>query len=138
MVEEFGTSELVGPLALTRPPAFILPDGWPREPSSEAKAEIRGLLEEAERRATAILREQRQDLEWTARVLIARETLERAELDNVLAESRRARDRRPERSPAIARSGRRGAEQWPLRVPATPSLGWPRVFPGRRGSMRRS
>lgn len=34
MVEEFGISELVGPLAQTRPPAFILPDGWPREPSS--------------------------------------------------------------------------------------------------------
>ena len=107
MVEEFGTSELVGPLALTRPPAFILLDGWPREPSSEAKAEIRGLLEEAERRTTAI-REQHQDLEWTARVLIGRETLDRAELDNVLAESRRAQDRRPETSQAIARSGRRG------------------------------
>ncbi|HUP33221.1 MAG TPA: ATP-dependent zinc metalloprotease FtsH [Gaiellaceae bacterium] len=94
MVEEFGMSERVGPVALARPPLFLPLDGGRDEPSPEVRAEIRRVLEEADHRATAILGERREDLDRLARLLVDRETLERAELDEALAEPRRCGERR--------------------------------------------
>jgi cell division protease FtsH len=90
MVEEFGMSDAVGPLALVRPPAFLVLDGARAEPAPEVKAEIRRLLEEAEDRARAILEGQRDALDRVAHLLIERETLERAELEAALGERRPA------------------------------------------------
>jgi cell division protease FtsH len=101
MVEEFGMSVEVGPVALVPPPLFLRIDRGRDELSPEVRSEIRRLLEEADRRAATILEERRADLERLAGLLIERETLERAELDAALAEPRRDR---AERTPAGRRA----------------------------------
>jgi cell division protease FtsH len=93
MVEEFGMSEVVGPLAIARAPLFFPLDiGGPREPTAEVKAEIRRLLDEAEGRAMAILSERSHVLGRIARLLIERETLERSELEEALSAARHEAD----------------------------------------------
>ncbi len=90
MVEEFGMSELVGPISLARPNLF-LPTETPREIVSSAVAaqadtEVRRLVEEAEKRAFSILSARRAELDRVAHVLLERETLEAAELQVALVE----------------------------------------------------
>jgi cell division protease FtsH len=85
MIEEFGMGEEVGPVALVRPALFHPLEADRPAPSPEVRRAIRRLLEEAERRAASILEERRGDLERVARLLIERETLERADLDAALA-----------------------------------------------------
>ncbi len=101
MIEEFGMSEAVGPLALTRPPMFLPLDGAGWEPSRETKREIRRLLEEAESRSTAILRERRADLDRLAALLIERETLDRTELEAALVAGGRDEPSRHEDAPRV-------------------------------------
>ena len=90
MVEEFGMSERIGPVALTRPGLFLPGVAGRAEPLSphvadEADAEVRRLLEVAEERAVTILTKRRAELDRLAHVLLERETLERAELESELA-----------------------------------------------------
>jgi cell division protease FtsH len=115
MVEEFGMSERVGPVTLARPSLF-LPTETARAESlssqvaADADAEIRRFIEEAEKRAVAILTERRGDLDRLARLLLERETLERTELEAAITERpevrtptrQRAGGRRPRRPKAIA------------------------------------
>jgi cell division protease FtsH len=111
MVEQFGMSEKIGPLTLSRPSVF-LDDGLQLEPRSplvagEVDLEVRRLLELAESRAEALLRARAGDLPYLAKLLLERETLEgdelRAELE--LANGSRA-DARP-RAGTLAGHGSR-------------------------------
>ena len=90
MVEEFGMSERVGPLALSRPGLFLQVDGGRSEAlspelASEADAEAKRILEAAEERAERILAERRGELDRLARLLLEQETLEGGELRQALA-----------------------------------------------------
>ena len=95
MVEEFGMSEKVGPVALTRPGAVFLgadgmrSDSLSPEVAAAVDAEVRRLVETGERRATEILGGERDALDRLARVLLEREELDgtelRAELDRLPA-----------------------------------------------------
>jgi cell division protease FtsH len=91
MVEEFGMSERIGPVALVRPGLFLGGDGLRGEPVSpaiaaEADAEVRRIVEEAEARAEQVLSERRDALERVAPVLLEREELDADELRALLAE----------------------------------------------------
>jgi cell division protease FtsH len=90
MVEEFGMSDAVGPLALRRPGPFLPVEIGRSEQVSERTVEdadtaVRKLLEEAQKRAERILTERRADLDRIARLLLERETLEGEELKAALA-----------------------------------------------------
>ena len=87
MVEEFGMSERVGPVALARTGLYLPVDGRPVDLISpeEAGGEIKRLLEAAERRAESILADRRPQLERLAQLLLERETLEASELQAALA-----------------------------------------------------
>jgi cell division protease FtsH len=90
MVEEFGMSERVGPVALSRPSLFLGTETMRTETISpqvaaEADAETRRFVEEAEARALTILADRRDDLERLSGLLLERETLERPELEDALA-----------------------------------------------------
>ena len=90
MVEEFGMSAKVGPLALSRPGLFLPVDGGRPEPVSpelaaEADAEVKRLVETAEKRAEDLLGEWRDHLDELASLLLERETLEGAELRDAIA-----------------------------------------------------
>ncbi len=90
MVEEFGMSEVVGPVSLTRHALFLPLEGLRTEALSEqvaaeADAEVKRLLEDAEQRAEAIVTKRRDDLDRLAHLLLEHETLEGAELVDALA-----------------------------------------------------
>jgi cell division protease FtsH len=90
MVEEFGMSELVGPVALRRAGLFLPGDAARGEAVSaavaaDADAEARRLLDEAEARARRILDDRRGDLERLARLLLERESLEHDEMEAALS-----------------------------------------------------
>jgi cell division protease FtsH len=92
MVEEFGMSERVGPVALSRPSLFLPTEFGPAEHRSprvaaQADAETRRMVEEAEERAASMLAERRADLTRLQRLLLERETLEGTELAAALAEA---------------------------------------------------
>ncbi len=92
MVEEFGMSEQIGPVALARGPLFLPTDGGRPEILSPelaamVDAEVRRLLEAAEERAARTLAERRSDLDGLAQLLLERETLEGEELKAALAAS---------------------------------------------------
>jgi cell division protease FtsH len=85
MVEEFGMSDQVGPIALAQPGLFLPGDG--RHPellspelSSTVDTEVKRLLEQAEQRAQKLLAERRETLTELAKLLLDRETLEGQEL----------------------------------------------------------
>jgi cell division protease FtsH len=89
MVEQFGMSERIGPVALSRPSGFFLDqDGWGDGQrmgfAAEADEEVRRLLRQADERAEEILRARRDPLERLARLLLERETLEGSELREAL------------------------------------------------------
>lgn len=89
MVEEFGMSDRIGPVTLAQPSLYLRGATERREAVSQevaaaADAEIRQLVEHAEARATDILHERRSDLDKVARILLDRETLERADLEAAL------------------------------------------------------
>ncbi len=94
MVEEFGMSEKVGPLALSRPGLFLPVDGGRPETlspelASRVDGEVRAFLEAAEQRAEGVLSERREELDELARLLLERETLEGGELREALARAER-------------------------------------------------
>ncbi|MGZ6638352.1 MAG: ATP-dependent zinc metalloprotease FtsH [Solirubrobacteraceae bacterium] len=89
MVEEFGMSDQVGPVALTQASLFLTGDGRYSEPlsphlSSTVDAEVKRLLEYAEQRAQELLAERRGTLVELAKLLLEKETLEGQELRTAL------------------------------------------------------
>jgi cell division protease FtsH len=93
MVEEFGMSAVVGPVTLAEPSLFLRGLSERREAVSPevaaaADAEIHRLIEAADERAAEILQARRADLHTVARVLLERETLERADLEVALRQAR--------------------------------------------------
>jgi cell division protease FtsH len=89
MVEEFGMSEAVGPVALRRPGLFLQVEVGRSEQVSErtvedADAAVRALLEQAQTRAERVLTERRSDLDRVAVLLLEHETLEGDELRSAL------------------------------------------------------
>ncbi|MBZ5677991.1 MAG: cell division protein FtsH, partial [Acidobacteriia bacterium] len=93
MVTRFGMSDALGPLTYGRPMAaqFLKsPFDMEERNYSERTAEriddeSRRIVDEIRKRVTDILSKQREPLERISRELIRKETLERAELDNLLA-----------------------------------------------------
>ncbi|MGZ4302509.1 MAG: ATP-dependent zinc metalloprotease FtsH [Gaiellaceae bacterium] len=90
MVEEFGMSDIVGPVTLARPSLFLPTETGRAESlssqvASDADTEIRRFIEEAEERAVTILTARRRDLDRLARLLLERETLERSELEAAIS-----------------------------------------------------
>ena len=95
MVEEFGMSDQVGPVALAQPGIFLPGDGRHPEPlspelSSTVDTEVKRLLEQAEQRAQKLLDERREKLAALAQLLLEKETLEGQELRAALAAARPA------------------------------------------------
>jgi cell division protease FtsH len=89
MVEEFGMSDQVGPVALTQASLLLPGDGRYSEPlspqlSSAVDAEVKRLLEHAEQRAQELLAERRGTLVELAKLLLEKETLEGQELRTAL------------------------------------------------------
>ena len=89
MVCELGMSERIGPLSLRMSPARLEADGgvsvpWSSEIASAADAEIQILVREAERVARKLLERRRETLDRVAVRLIEDETLEGAELEELL------------------------------------------------------
>jgi cell division protease FtsH len=90
MVEEFGMSDIVGPVTLARPSLFLPTETGRAESLSsqvaaDADTEIRRFIEEAEERAVTILTARRRDLDRLARLLLEREMLERSELEAAIS-----------------------------------------------------
>jgi cell division protease FtsH len=91
MVEEFGMSAKVGPVAISAPSTFLDQDGHleARSPElvSQAEQEMKALLQQADERAVSLLSERRELLDRLADVLLEREVLEGAELALVIQEA---------------------------------------------------
>jgi cell division protease FtsH len=90
MVEEFGMSEKVGPVALSRPAGLFLGGDGRGEPMSEQVAaevdgEVRRLVETAEEVAESVLASQRAAMDRLAAVLLEREELDGEQLRTELA-----------------------------------------------------
>jgi cell division protease FtsH len=83
MVCELGMSDALGPLVLDE-----RGDGAVDAPelSGDAAREIRRVLDEADQRAQAVLAANRRQLERLAELLVQQETLEREQLEDVLAD----------------------------------------------------
>jgi cell division protease FtsH len=91
MVEQFGMSSRVGPVAISAPATFLDQDGHleARSPKliAEAEEEMKALLQHAEERAESVLSERREALDRLADILLERETLEGAELHEALQDT---------------------------------------------------
>ena len=89
MVEQFGMSERVGPVALSAPDTFLDADtrseARPAALAAVADEEVQALLRAADERAHALLAERRDDVERLARMLLERETIEGPDLEAALA-----------------------------------------------------
>jgi cell division protease FtsH len=92
MVEQFGMSSKVGPVAISTAASFLDQSGQleARSPQliAEAEEEMKALLQRADERAASILREYRDALDRLAETLLERETLEGEELHKLLADMR--------------------------------------------------
>ncbi|HEX6020709.1 MAG TPA: ATP-dependent zinc metalloprotease FtsH [Solirubrobacter sp.] len=88
MVEQFGMSSKVGPVAISTGGSFLEQDGQLQARSlrliAEAEEEMKGLLARADERAVSYLRERRAALDHLAAILLEREVLEGAELRRLL------------------------------------------------------
>ena len=88
MVEQFGMSRRVGPVAISAPATFLDQDGHleARSPQliAEAEEEMKALLQHADERAESVLSERREALDRLADILLERETLEGNELHQAL------------------------------------------------------
>jgi cell division protease FtsH len=92
MVTRLGMSETLGPMTFGRQQSSRFLDGmgmeertYSEETARAIDAEVRAILEAQHRRATQILTEKRELLERMTRRLLEVETLDRAELDALLA-----------------------------------------------------
>lgn len=107
MVTEFGMSDAVGPIAVSEHPEAP-PWGWGALPRHEVSPhtaelvdrEIRRLVDEAHHQAGAVLASHRPALDALADALLARETLEGAEIQAIVAGAAAAP--RPTRAPELA------------------------------------
>jgi cell division protease FtsH len=99
MICRFGMSSKLGPVTMGRPlgARFLegaLPMGMERDFSEETAraidAELRSVLESQQSRAHEVLERRRPALERIARALLERETIERGELESMLAEEAHA------------------------------------------------
>ncbi|HKX10447.1 MAG TPA: ATP-dependent zinc metalloprotease FtsH [Stellaceae bacterium] len=82
MVVEWGMSDALGPLAYTDAEDGVQPTG---ETARVVDAEVKRIVEDAERRARLILEARRQELEAIAQALCERETLTAADIRAVAA-----------------------------------------------------
>ena len=100
MVEQFGMSAKVGPVAISTGASFLEQDGRLEARSlrliAEAEEEMKGLPRRADERAVSYLGERRAPLDRLAAILLEREALEGAELRKLLEEA--------EAVPELARS----------------------------------
>jgi cell division protease FtsH len=100
MVEQFGMSPKVGPVAISTTANFLEQDGRLEARSlrliAEAEEEMKELLRRADERAVSYLGERRAVLDRLADILLARETLEGPELKKLLEDA--------EAVPELARS----------------------------------
>jgi cell division protease FtsH len=91
MVEQFGMSDKVGPVAISTPASFLDQSGQleARSPQliAEAEEEMKALCQHADERAVAYLSERRDLLDRLADILLEREVLEGAELTRLLEEA---------------------------------------------------
>ncbi|MGZ6662587.1 MAG: ATP-dependent zinc metalloprotease FtsH [Solirubrobacteraceae bacterium] len=91
MVEQFGMSGRVGPVAISTPATFLDQDGHldARSPQliAEAEEEMKAFLQQADQRALSYLTERRPTLDRLADVLLEREELEGSELERLLQEA---------------------------------------------------
>jgi cell division protease FtsH len=91
MVEQFGMSAKVGPVAISSGATFLEQDGRLEARSlrliSEAEEEMKELLQRADERAISILNDRRETLDRLADILLEREALEGAELKKLLEEA---------------------------------------------------
>jgi cell division protease FtsH len=88
MVEQFGMSSKVGPVAISTSSTFLDQNGQleARSPQliAEAEEEMKALLQRADERAASYLSERRDALDRLADILLERETLEGSELSALL------------------------------------------------------
>jgi cell division protease FtsH len=95
MVEQFGMSAKVGPVAISTGSNFLEQDGQLEARSlrliAQAEAEMKVLLQRADERAVAYLAERRDALDRLAVILLEREALEGAELRQLLERVERER-----------------------------------------------
>ena len=91
MVEQFGMSTKVGPVAISTPATFLDQDGHleARSPQliAEAEEEMKAFLQQADERAMSYLNERRPMLDRLADRLLEREELEGSELERLLQEA---------------------------------------------------
>ncbi len=91
MVEQFGMSAKVGPVAISTGASFLEQDGRLEARSlrliAEAEEEMKELLQRADERAVCYLGERRPALDRLADILLEREALEGAELRKLLGEA---------------------------------------------------
>jgi len=92
MVTQFGMSETVGPIAVIEHPELALSGQGvvPRYEVSQHTAElvdreVRRIVDEAYTRATGLIRANRATLDALATALLERETLERADVEAIVA-----------------------------------------------------
>jgi cell division protease FtsH len=108
MVEQFGMSAKVGPVAVSSGANFLDQDGQLEARSlrliAQAEEEMRALLQHADERAVAYLAARRGALDRLADILLEREVLEGAELRQLLerVERERGEPAGAERSPEPA------------------------------------
>jgi cell division protease FtsH len=88
MVEQFGMSTKVGPVAISTTSNFLEQDGRLEARSlqliAEAEEDMKELLQHADERAVCLLSERREALDRLADILLEREALEGAELRQLL------------------------------------------------------
>jgi cell division protease FtsH len=91
MVEQFGMSAKVGPVAISTTSNFLEQDGRLEARSlqliAEAEQEMKELLQHADEQAVCLLRERREALDRLADILLEREALEGAELRQLLEQT---------------------------------------------------
>jgi cell division protease FtsH len=91
MVEQFGMSDKVGPVAISKGGSFLEQDGRLEARSlrliAEAEEEMKALLQRADERAVSYLSERRETLDRLADILLEREVLEGPELKRLLEEA---------------------------------------------------
>jgi cell division protease FtsH len=132
MIMRWGMSEKLGPRTLGHNQAMpFLGRDFSQEPDySEEVAraiddEIRRIIADAHERARAVLSAHREQLDATAKILIERETLERAEFEALLSGTPEAEVFRDKDDKARQRSAGEGAGQKRAPAPRQPRVGPP-------------
>ena len=85
MVTSYGMSDSVGPVSLGGAPGSPSASGGPRDATGAVADEVRRLITQAHARASSILARHRRHLDLLAETLIVNETLDKNEIDQLLA-----------------------------------------------------